>query len=172
VTFGDLCIDDTAATAAPAQIIATVTGVASAPAQTLSLNGQPVGSDDGPAMLFENVVQAWGNLSKPLGPEDVLQDTMGSKLVKYFFVPTNATALDNYTFAVNTEDLELQEGYYALSAKVSWLPGAVTAWHAVCQLAEPGACSMQPCCMQHPQRRTVTVLRQLQTCAVSNLRGR
>jgi hypothetical protein len=102
-------------------MIATVTGVAPAPAQALSLNGQPVGSADAPAMLFENVVQAWGNLSKPLGPEDVLQDTMGTKLVKYFFVPTNATALDNYTFAVNMEDLELQEGYYALSAKVSWL---------------------------------------------------
>jgi hypothetical protein len=119
VTVGDLCIDDTAATTAPAQLIATVTGVAPAPAQTLSLNGLPVGSANASAMLFENVVQAWGNLSKPLGPEDVLQDTMGSKLVKYFFVPTNATALDNYTFAVNSEDLELQEGYYALSAKVS-----------------------------------------------------
>lgn len=72
-------------------------------------------------MLFQNVLQAWGNLSSPLGREDVLEDTIGSKLVKYYFVPSNATAADNYTFNVNSEDLQLQEGYYALSAKVSWV---------------------------------------------------
>jgi hypothetical protein len=49
-----------------------------------------------------------------------MEDTIGSKLVKYYFVPANATAADNYTFDINDEDLQLQEGYYALSAKVSW----------------------------------------------------
>ncbi|WIA16612.1 hypothetical protein OEZ85_013279 [Tetradesmus obliquus] len=119
ITFSDLCIDDATATATPGQLTATVTGVAPTPAQTLSLNGQAVSSEDAPAMLFQNVLQAWGNLSSPLGPEDVLEDTIGSKLVKYYFVPSNATAADNYTFNVNSEDLQLQEGYYALSAKAS-----------------------------------------------------
>jgi hypothetical protein len=130
VTFDDLCIDDTAA--GQGQLSATVTGVAPAPAQTLTLNGQPIGSEDAPALLFQNVIQAWGNLSTPLGPDDVLEDTIGSKIVKYFFVPHNATAESNFTFKVNSADLELHEGYYALSAKVKCPVTAVTAVQTVC----------------------------------------
>lgn len=130
----NVCIDDTSDTPA-GLLVANASNISPLPAEAVTQNNAPVMDSAGnPALLFRNVIQVWKQNYTSLRPEYYsasLEDMLGAGMevpdlgqaaTTYYFVPTDATDNDSYTFNISQQQgTDLPEGYYTLQAKVNGL---------------------------------------------------